>query len=348
MIKPKLRTCVYLLLIFLNSCSKNKDAPLAELTTTEVTEIKDNAAKSGGTITADGGSSVITRGVCWSASPSPTIEDNKTTDGAGGGTFISSITGLTAGVSYFVRAYATTSNGTAYGLSYAFTTEVFKLPELTTNLVTDITANTATTGGKITSDGGGLITERGVSYGTSPDPTILTDGKTIDGGGIGSFTSTLTGLDGNVQYYYRAYATNSIGTAYGLSFSFTTKSPVTDEQLDLLTKAPWKVAAVTLDGVDKMADYTNFRLTLTGTKGQTTFNFATFGRPSLGPWSLSGQFTFDGTSPTSKLSRNDTPAVSVTYVVSAANLTMSFQFNGLGYVGRIASVNGTWNFTFSP
>jgi uncharacterized membrane protein (UPF0136 family) len=347
MISPNLRACLYLLLIFLNSCSKNRDAPLAQLTTTEVTDIKVKTAKSGGTITADGGSSVVTRGVCWSTNPSPTIEDSKTTDGAGGGTFVSSIEGLTSGASYFVRAYATTSNGTAYGLSYAFTTEVIKLPELTTKLATDITANTATTGGEITLDGGALITERGVSYGTSPDPTILNASKTIDGGGIGTFTSALAGLAGNMQYYYRAYATNSMGTSYGLSYTFTTKSPVMDQQLDLLTNTtPWKVVAVTLGGVDKMSDYTNFQLTMTGTTGQPAFNYSTSGRPSLGPWPSSGQFTFV-TASTTDLSRNDTPPVIVQYAVTASNLNMSFSFAGNGYTNRTTNVTGDWIFTFN-
>jgi hypothetical protein len=127
----------------------------------------------------------------------------------------------------------------------------------------------------------------------------------------------------------------------------TEPEPITDQQLDLLTKAPWKVTAVTLDGVDKKSDYANFQLTMTGTKGQTTFNFTTSGRPSLSPWPASGNFTFDGTNPATTLSRNDTPPVSVTYAATATNLTMSFQFSGNGYTARIGNVKGVWNFTFS-
>jgi len=122
---------------------------------------------------------------------------------------------------------------------------------------------------------------------------------------------------------------------------------VTDQQLDLLSKGPWKATAVTLDGADKKADYAVFELTMTGTKGQTTFNFTCAGRPTLSPWPQSGNFIFDATTPTTTLTRNDTPPVTVTYAVTATNLTMSFQFSGNGYNARVGNVKGVWNFTFS-
>jgi hypothetical protein len=76
----------------------------------------------GGNITADGGSPVVFRGICWSSSNQmPTINDSKTSDGAGAGTFISSITGLTQGMKYYARAYATNSFGTGYGDVVIFT-----------------------------------------------------------------------------------------------------------------------------------------------------------------------------------------------------------------------------------
>jgi hypothetical protein len=121
--------------------------------------------------------------------------------------------------------------------------------------------------------------------------------------------------------------------------------PFTDQQLDLLNKAVWKVTAVTLGGVDKMSDYANFQLTLSGTKGQATFNFTTSGRPALSPWPSSGQFTFV-TGSTTDLSRNDTPPVIVQYAVTATNLNMSFSFAGSGYTNRTANVTGDWIFTF--
>ena len=104
-------------------CVKDEDATITTLTTAELTNITQNTVTAGGNISDDGGASVTARGVCWSASPNPTISDNKTTDGTGTGSFTSSITGLTANTTYYVRAYATNSAGTAYGNEVSFTTD---------------------------------------------------------------------------------------------------------------------------------------------------------------------------------------------------------------------------------
>ncbi len=97
---------------------------LPVLTTTEVSAITQTTSTSGGNITSDAGSSVTVRGVCWSTKVSPTVADSKTTDGGGIGSFTSSITGLAAGTTYYVRAYATNSSGTGYGGAYQITTLV--------------------------------------------------------------------------------------------------------------------------------------------------------------------------------------------------------------------------------
>jgi uncharacterized protein (TIGR02145 family) len=94
------------------------------------------------------------------------------------------------------------------------------LPVLTTTTITNVTQTTATSGGYITIDGGAIFS-RGVCWATTINPTI-SDPKTIDGTGTGSFISNLTELLGNTTYYVRAYATNSSGTAYGNQQSFTT------------------------------------------------------------------------------------------------------------------------------
>lgn len=212
-------------LIFFASCSDDSETPsLADLTTEEVTEITAISAKSGGNIISDGGASVTARGVCWSTNPSPTISDSKTNDGSGGGTFISLMTGLTANTSYYVRAYTTTSNGTAYGLTYSFTTMDGTIA-ITTNDVSEITIMSAKSGGNITADGGSVITARGVCWNTNPNPTI-SNSKTIDGVSTGTFESNLLNLNYSTTYYLRAYATNSIGTFYGEQKTFTTLTPI--------------------------------------------------------------------------------------------------------------------------
>jgi hypothetical protein len=98
------------------------------------------------------------------------------------------------------------------------------MPVVSTSPVTNITATTALSGGVITSDGGEAVTARGVCWSTSTAPTTA-DSKTTNGTGTGSFTSNVTGLTNGETYYLRAYATNSIGTAYGLERVFTTPIP---------------------------------------------------------------------------------------------------------------------------
>jgi uncharacterized protein (TIGR02145 family) len=194
------------------------------VTTTAITSITATAASSGGNVTADGGSTVSARGVCWSATANPTTADSKTSDGTGTGSFTSAITGLTANTTYHVRAYATNSTGTGYGADVTFTTAASAtVPVLTTTDVTNITGTTATSGGDITSDGGDAVTARGVCWGATADPTIA-DSKTTDGTGIGTFVSDITGLTVSTTYHLRAYATNGIGTAYGADVTFTTTS----------------------------------------------------------------------------------------------------------------------------
>jgi hypothetical protein len=96
---------------------------LPSLSTTTASSISSNAAISGGNITSDGGNAVTARGIVWSTSTNPTVAlSTKTSDGTGTGSFTSSLTGLMPTTTYYVRAYATTVAGTAYGSEQTFTT----------------------------------------------------------------------------------------------------------------------------------------------------------------------------------------------------------------------------------
>jgi uncharacterized protein (TIGR02145 family) len=110
---------------------------LSTLTTSAISEFTTSTATSGGEITLDGGA-VTARGVCWSIDPNPTIANNKTVDGNGTGTFTSSITGLVSGMTYYLRAYATNSAGTAYGGQLSF---LFQSQGLVPETITDIDGN---------------------------------------------------------------------------------------------------------------------------------------------------------------------------------------------------------------
>lgn len=205
------------------SCKKEalKTAPVVSITT--VSNITTNSALSGGNVSADGGASVTSRGVCWSTGQNPTTADSKTSDGSGVGSFSSSITGLNPGVSYTLRAYAINSVGTAYSSSTSFTTTALTPPTLTTTDASALATTSASSGGNVSSDGGSPVTARGVCWGIISGPT-LTGNKTSDGNGTGNFSSSISGLTPGTIYYVRAYATNSAGTAYGNETTFTTKA----------------------------------------------------------------------------------------------------------------------------
>jgi hypothetical protein len=132
--------------VFLTNCKKNATIPV--VSTNEATEVTQTTATSGGVISADGGATVTARGVCWSTSQTPTIADNKTSDGIGAGSFTSAMTGLTANTTYYVRAYATNSAGTGYGSAMSFTTlegnngTIVFNPNITYGTMTDIDGNT--------------------------------------------------------------------------------------------------------------------------------------------------------------------------------------------------------------
>ncbi len=369
------------------------------VSTSSVTSVTNNSAIGGGNVTADGGASVTERGIVYATTQNPTTANSKVTSGTGTGSFTANITGLSASTTYYVRAYATNSAGTAYGTQVSFTTQAnptsltlpvtenfnsatiptgwttqntgtgvterwatsntanaggtayemkctyqnvnpattrlitpaintagisqvtlsFRhfldaygtgatlrvqtsnnlstwtnttwsvatgstnigpatvtvditsnlnssttyiafvvdgnlyqidywyvdnvsittgssatVPTVSTTSVSSITANSATGGGNVTADGGASVTERGIVYATTQNPTTA-NSKVTSGTGTGSFTANMTGLTANTTYYVRAYAINSAGTAYGSQVSFTTLSAQTTTDVTIGT-----------------------------------------------------------------------------------------------------------------
>jgi len=219
------------LILGVSNCSKDdttnnyNTAPV--LSTSTVTSITETSAISGGTISSNGGATVTEKGIVWGTSHNPTTADSKITSSVSVNAFIIPITGLASNTTYYVRAYATNSVGTGYGTEQTFTTlnttTTILVPTLTTVAISGITASGATSGGTISSDGGGAITAKGVVWSTAANPTIA-NSKTTNGTGSGAFVSSITGLSANTTYHVRAYATNSAGTAYGNDITFTTSA----------------------------------------------------------------------------------------------------------------------------
>ncbi len=196
---------------------------LPTITTKPITEISDNKATSGGNVTTDGRASVTARGVCWSQSEYPTIDDEYTINGFGVGEFKSQITNLEPGATYYVRAYATNRIGTAYGEQLILSSKT-GLPQVTTDDVSNISATTATCGGEVAANSGYAITARGICWSnTTASPTVNND-HTEEVATTGHFSSMMIGLERNTTYYVRAYAVNEKGTNYGETKIFTTLS----------------------------------------------------------------------------------------------------------------------------
>jgi uncharacterized protein (TIGR02145 family) len=128
---------------------------------------------------------------------------------------------------YTYRVYSFNKVGKSIQYSNEVSIKTINVPTLTTTAITDISVNSAKSGGSISSDGSSSITAKGVVWGTAINPTITLSTKTSDGTGTGAFSSSITGLAANTKYYVRAYATNTAGTSYGNELSFTTKAPFT-------------------------------------------------------------------------------------------------------------------------
>jgi len=119
-------TLLLVVISVLVSCSKDDpdtNSTLSTVTTNPITSFTTISAVCSGTVSNDGESNITARGICWSTSTNPTIANSKTIDGTGTGTFTSNLSGLTPNTTYYIRAYATNSVGTAYGNELSFTTE---------------------------------------------------------------------------------------------------------------------------------------------------------------------------------------------------------------------------------
>ena len=209
------------IIVILTSCKKTGVLPSIE--TAPITNVSTFSASCGGTITSEGSSPVTARGVCWAAKLNPTINDIKTSDGSGPGSFTSTIGGLYEGIAYFVRAYATNSAGTSYGITKSFTASG-QTPTATIAPATNISATSATLNGLVNPHD--LLTSVSFQYGSSLvyDSTKVAIESPFTESIDMTVSANITQLKPLTLYHYRIVASNSLGSSFSSDISFTTKS----------------------------------------------------------------------------------------------------------------------------
>ena len=233
-----------------------QSAVIPTVITTDATNISYTTATVGGTITSDGGADITERGVCYSTTVNPTIENTKITSGTGTGTYTINLTELTDSTTYYVRAYAINKKGISYGKNVSLMTKPKELATISTVSVTEVTSYSAVVSVLITSDGGTSIIESGFCYSTSNIPNI-SNTKIVNTSLKSDFSCQIIGLQKNTTYYIRAYAINAIGVAYSDAITIQTINPIENghEYVDLGLSVKWATMNIGAVSPEDYGDY---------------------------------------------------------------------------------------------
>jgi hypothetical protein len=218
---------------------------LPVLITNEMTNLTSNSATFNGEITYSGKPAYTERGFAYSSASSLPTTENSITPVVANVTanpiFSANVINLAANTTYYVRAYAKSSLGTAYGNVVSFNAGVSQTAVIT-NGVTDITATTAKFNATITDMGSPVYTERGFCYNKTGSPTIANNKRSVTGTGDGNFSTTVEGLDYQATYYVRAYAIQNGAAVYGDAVNFST----TWTQTELVASAVTNLGATSV------------------------------------------------------------------------------------------------------
>lgn len=200
-------------------------AKIPTLTTAAFSSITTVSAITGGMVSANGGASVTERGICYGLKPNPTIAELVVAPSSvsGSGEFVARLTGLTASTKYYVRAFAKNSVGVAYGNEIELNTANVAGATFTFTPMFIIGSTLAATDVEVLTDGGNAVTEKGICWGTSVNPTTADHKLKHNSTGTGKFRTMIKGLSEKTDYHVRAYAINASGVTYSDDVTFKTR-----------------------------------------------------------------------------------------------------------------------------
>ena len=195
---------------------------LPKVSAVDVSKIASTSATLTADVTDHGGETVSEVGFYYSLDPAVDVETSvKVTRNYAGGAFSTSLTDLSVFTTYYVKAYAVNSAGVAYSSVVSFKT-LADVPVVQTLGSAEVGSDGATLSGTVLTDNGASITERGFVWMQGDGTPTTSNSKLKSSGTTGDFTAALTGLEPNKKYSFRAYAINSVGTAYGAVMTFST------------------------------------------------------------------------------------------------------------------------------
>ena len=238
--------------VILVGCEPKVTETKPKVATTNVNNIQYNSAVVAGNVINDGGTPVTERGVVYDKYDNPTVLKSPIIKaGSGLGAFKCEMTNLQEDQKYYVRAYAINEVGISYGSVMHFRTSIdYKLPDVLTTGITNIKATSVTITGYVRDDGGGYVSEQGVAYSTSANPTI-SNNVVKAAYGTGEFKCDLINLQKKTTYYVRAYAINEVGVAYGEEKSFTTKEEtLPNVKISSIDNVTYTSASVNVEIID--------------------------------------------------------------------------------------------------
>lgn len=195
---------LFAVLIFV-SCAKDPEMSQARIYTCDASDIIGTNATVGGEVITNSNADVYERGICWNTSGMPIVDDNHLAGSLDGNNFSVNISGLAVNTTYYTRVYVIDATGTYYGNEKTFTTTDELYPDIRTKNVSNITKNSAISGGVVVFGGNPVVDERGICWSKTHNPT-LDDQYISNGVGVGDYICDITGLQSNTTYYVRAYA----------------------------------------------------------------------------------------------------------------------------------------------